>query len=231
MPVVNDVSLDINDEYVLRREGLKAGGNIRPEIKNVIRELIAVVENESLLQPAIAYEIFTGEEMDRRQSSLTHESSMHGRLLTSLIPNLKEIAVAVCTIGPMLEAQVTDYAQSGKTLRALLLDGIGSAAVDLLSVETGNIINGEVMSRGYRIGRPFNPGMPCLPLTEQGWLLDLVHAEDIGVNLTSSSVMIPRKSVSVVIGAGYNMQTWTLADTCATCSLNKTCPYKCTIAN
>jgi hypothetical protein len=226
MPVINDLDLKLETGEVLRRQGFKKKNEIRPEIETIIFELIAEVENNGLLKPAVAYEIFSGEEMDRRQLSLKHVGDIRAGLLTSLIPDMKEIAVLVCTIGPGLEEKVTAYSCNGETLRGLLLDGIGSAAVDSLAVEACAIIAKEASSRGYQISSPISPGMPCLPLTEQEWLLKLVHAEHIGVSLTRSAVMVPRKSTSMVVGLGYNMETLTQTEICARCSLHSTCQYK-----
>lgn len=54
----------------------------------------------------------------------------------------------------------------------------------------------------------------------------LVPIEQIGVQLSSSGMMIPRKSFSMVIGFGAEMPTWTRAEACARCNLAKTCRYK-----
>jgi len=38
--------------------------------------------------------------------------------------------------------------------------------------------------------------------------------------------MVPRKSISMVIGIGPQMTTWTKAEACASCNLSKTCRYR-----
>jgi len=48
------------------------------------------------------------------------------------------------------------------------------------------------------------------------------------VSLTASGVLVPSKSVSVVIGIGAQMTRWTQAEVCARCSLRETCHYKIT---
>ena len=216
--------MDIGE--ILRREGFSGKRDIRPAIKRLILELHDEVENGDILQPAIAYGIYSGDEIDRRQLSLKSNGDMRGRLLTSIIPGAQEIAVVVCTIGPRLEEKVTGYSKSGDVMHGMLLDGIGSAAVDSLCREACSIIAGEASSRGYQISSPINPGMPCLPITEQAWLLELIHSQDIGVSLSSSNMMIPRKSTSMIIGIGHEMETWTQAELCGRCNLRETCSYK-----
>ena len=226
MPVIRDIPLSLKTREVLRRQGLGGGAKVRPEIKILIRELLASVKKAHLLEPAIAYEIYTITELSQRQSSREGKPGIRASLLSSLLPQAKELAVAVCTIGPRLEKQVTDYTGQGEPLRGTLLDGIGSAAVDSLTEEVCKFIAGEASSRGYEASSPINPGMPGLPITEQWQLLKMVPAEEIGVSLTSSGIMVPRKSVSMVIGIGPQMAKWTRAEVCARCHLKKTCPYR-----
>ena len=106
-------------------------------------------------------------EMSHQQLSLEGKLVVQGPLLPSLLPEAKELAVVVSTIGPRLEKQVTDYTNQGEPLRGMLLDGIGSAAVDSLTQEVCKLIAGEALSRGYQASSPVSPGMPGLPITEQ----------------------------------------------------------------
>jgi hypothetical protein len=226
MPIIRDISLSLKTGEVLRRQGLGGGAKVRPEIKTLIRELLASVKKAHLLESTIAYEIYTVTEISQRQLSLEGKPVVHDSPLSSLLAGAKELAVAVCTIGPKLEKQVTDYTSQGEPLRGMLLDGIGSAAVDSLTEEVCKLIASEASSRGYEASSPVNPGMPGLPITEQWQLLKLVPAREIGVSLTSSGIMVPRKSVSMVMGIGPQMAKWTRAEVCARCHLKKTCPYR-----
>jgi hypothetical protein len=108
----------------------------------------------------------------------------------------------------------------------VLLDGIGSAAVDRTVIEALKYLGDEVSSRCYEISSQVSPGMPGFPLTEQWNLFGLVNASKIGMSLTSSGVMIPRKSISMVIGVGPKMTRWTQAEVCARCKISKICQYK-----
>jgi hypothetical protein len=226
MPVIRDIPLSLKTREVLRRQGFRGRSKIRPEIKILIRELLASVKKAHLLESAIAYEIYTITEISQRQLSLEGKPGIRTSLLSSLLPQAKELAVAVCTIGPKLEKQVTDYTSRGEPLRGTLLDGIGSAAVDSLTEEVCKVIAAEASSRDYEASSPVSPGMPGLPITEQWQLLKLVPAGEIGVSLTSAGIMVPRKSVSMVMGIGLQMAKWTRAEVCARCHLKETCPYR-----
>ncbi len=226
MPVIRDIPLSLKTKEVLRRQGFRGHSKIRPEITKLILELLASVESAHLLEPAAAYEIHPITEMSHRQSPQESKAVVHGLLLPPLLTEAKELAAVVCTIGPKLEKQATDYFSRGEPLRGVLLDGIGNAAVDSLTKEICKLITGEASSRGYQASSPISPGMPGLPIAEQWHLLKLVPVGKIGVSLTSSGIMVPRKSASMVIGIGPQMITWTRAEVCAHCSLRKTCPYR-----
>jgi len=226
MPVIRDIPLNLKIKEVLRREGFREYSKIRPEIKSLILELIDNVKNVHLLEPAMAYEIHPITEMSRGQFSLEGNVVVHGPLLPSLLIEAKELAAVVCTIGPKLEKQVTNYFNRDEPLRGVLLDGIGSAAVDSLTEEVCKLMTAEASSRGYQASSPISPGMPGLPITEQWQLLKIGPAREIGVSLTSSGIMVPRKSASMVFGIGPQMKTWTRGEVCAHCSLRKTCPFR-----
>jgi hypothetical protein len=212
----------------LRRQGLRKGAKVRPGIRLLIREGLSSLKKSCLLKPAAAYEYYVVRSMSGSQISLEGDKAIRGQLLSAIFPEARELAPVVLTIGPKLERQVTDYSRSGETLRGMILDGIGSAAVDSLVPEVLRLIASEVSSRGYQISSPVNPGMPGFPLSEQWNLLGLVNAGEIGVRLTASGVLVPRKSTSMVIGIGPQMTKWTRAEVCARCSLRETCHYRVT---
>jgi len=227
MPVIRDISLklDYNDE-VLRRQGLGEPSRVRPEIKKVITELLAEVGKGGLLEPAVAYEYYPITAMDSDRISLEGDRAIEAPLLPAIFPEARELVVLIATIGPRLEKQVTEYTKGGGALRGMVLDGIGTAAVDRLIPEALELITAEVAKRGYEISSPVSPGMPGFPMTEQWNLLELAPVKEIGVSLSSSGVLVPRKSTSMVIGIGPKMTRWTQAEVCARCSLRQSCPYR-----
>ncbi len=207
-------------------QGFRGNSQIKPEIKSILLEQIAIVKNAHLLEPTIAYEIYPITETSYKKLSPGDITLWSILSLDSLLPDAREFAAIVGTIGSKLEKQVTEYNNQSEPLRGLLLDGIGSAAVDSLSQLACKFIAEEASARGYQVSSPISPGMPGLPITAQQQLLEMVSAKEIGVNLTSSGMMVPRKSASMVIGIGPQMPTWTRVEVCAHCSLNKTCHYK-----
>ncbi len=225
MTIIRDIHLNLETRQVLRREGIRKYGSVKPEIIALIDKLLADIKDECLLEPAIAYETYPITEINQQQLSLAG-ITLHSPLFASVLPNAEELAVVLCTIGPKLENKVTDYLGRGEPLRGMLLDGIGSAAVDSLAQEACRLIAGIASSHGYQASSPFSPGMSGFPITEQRQLFQLIPSEQIGVSLSASGVMVPLKSASMVVGMGQGMIVRTQAEVCAHCNLSGTCHYR-----
>ena len=226
MTIVNNIELTLDMEQVLRRQGMTQRSKLRPQIMSVLHELLDNINKSHIIKPAFVYKIHTITDMRQERTHLSGNKSLHSPFLISTLPSAKELAVIVCTIGHELEEKAAHFFQYNEPLRGLLLDGIGSAAVDALSEEACRILAQEAGTRGYQTSSPISPGMFGLPISEQQHLFELVPAKEIGVCLTSAQIMVPRKSVSMVIGIGPKMATWTKAEVCRHCKLKKNCRHK-----
>ena len=226
MSIIHNISLKLKITEILRQQGFKEYSKVRPEIKTLIGELLASISDDHLLAPAIAYEIYSITEVGHHRVRLEGNTALYGSLLPSVLLEAKELSAVVCTIGPRLEERMTDYFDRSEPLSGLLLDGIGSAAVNSLAQEVCKLIAHEASLRNYQASSPLSPGMSGFPISEQWRLFELVPAEEIKVSLTPYGIMVPRKSVSMVIGIGLQRTTWTQAEVCARCNLKETCLYR-----
>ena len=225
MPVIEEYNLKINPANIIRRQGIREYAQTRPEIKQVIKELTATIEEKNLIRSRFAYEIYTVKYLGEGKIQAGGKTGLKGKALES-ISQAAEIAVAVCTIGDELENKAAEYFAARDPLRGMLLDGIGSAAVDAVSQQTCRVIAGLAESRNLQTSSPLGPGMPDFPITEQHKLYKLSGAVKIGVTLSSTGMLIPRKSVSMLIGMGQNMARWTQAEVCRKCPMNDNCTHR-----
>lgn len=225
MPIKRDIPLSLSSDNILRRQGIRQRSS-HPEITAITQKLLSEMYELCLLEPVTAYNIYPVSEVSNDRVSLNNGMEIIGTALPSFLSESRELAVVVCTIGPKLEKRVTDYLGGREPLRGLLLDGIGSAAVDSLAQDACNLIQYEASLRDYQASSPFGPGAPGFPITEQWQLFRLVPSEEIGVCLTASGLMFPRKSVSMVIALGEHVTVRKRGEACARCNLSQTCHYK-----
>ena len=72
---------------------------------------------------------------------------------------------------------------------------------------------------------PLNPGMVGWPLDiGQQQIFSLLDGEEINVSLTDSWMMVPNKSLSLVMGIGPNVSAYETS--CEYCSLKGICKYQ-----
>jgi cobalamin-dependent methionine synthase I len=112
------------------------------------------------------------------------------------------LAFAVCTIGPDLEAEVLRLAEGGSSLGALVLDAMGTVAVESVATETARRIRAEAEGLGLEAGVRFSPGYGKWPLSAQRFLFDIIDGGVVGVKLNPSCIMEPRKSISFAMRIG-----------------------------
>jgi hypothetical protein len=226
MPVLNDVSLTLSTAEVMRRAGVKEGSILTKKLEALKEKLLDKIADNDLLEPSIAYEIYPIIEINEHQTRLQGGVVLEGPLIPSVFSKAAELAVVICTVGLKLEQEVSLYFERKERLEGLLLDGIGTSAMDSLAQKVCRFMSRMALKQGRQASSSLSPGMPGFPLSEQWHLFELAPAGEIGVNLTPSGMMVPRKSLSMVIGIGPEMNTWTQAEVCFRCTLNKTCAYK-----
>jgi hypothetical protein len=108
---------------------------------------------------------------------------------------------------------------------SLALDGVGSAAVEALANAACRYFEEQAAGEGWQTSIPLSPGMIDWPLVEgQPQIFHLLENEPLEVELTNSYIMLPRKSLTMVLGAGPEMTA--AGRTCDFCSLREVCRYQ-----
>ena len=113
-------------------------------------------------------------------------------------------------------------------MNGIILDAIASHAAEVTAEETNKIIlekEKEIIINKKYTSR-FSPGY-CQWLIDLGQKLifDLLHTDQIQVKLTSSYMMVPRKSISFGINIGPKVDQTLGLKECKTCKI-KNCDYR-----
>ena len=223
MPVETDWALELDTDQVLRGQGadpatLRAR---RPALVDIAERALQV--GMPLLHPRVAYERLEARGLRHERLSLDG-GVLHGALVAEHLGRAEQVVVLVCTIGDALEACVAREMDSDPVF-GLALDGLGSAAVESLAGLACSRIEGQTAERGWHASLPLSPGMVGWPVLEgQAQIFSLLDPSLAGVRLTESGMMIPRKSLSFVLGLGADVASG--ASACSACSLNATCRYQ-----
>ncbi len=147
---------------------------------------------------------------------------MKGFSIQKHLEGCHHVAVMALTLGIGVDnlikkKQVTDMAM------AVILDSGASVLVDQLCDVYQMKISEE--NDGFTTSR-FSPGYGDFPVQTQSIIVRLVDGQrKIGLNVNSNSLMIPRKSITALIGIADHPVSGRLA-TCGECVLREKCTLK-----
>lgn len=219
--VITDFRLSLDVSHVLLGQGIDPT-RARPEIVAVAQDVLD--EAQALVAPAAIYTTLPTSDLQHRRVTLEGGAVFEGALVARALAGATDVALAVCTIGSALDERVTALFEAGDPVRALALEGAGIAAVGRVSRMVGVRMCDMASTRGSRTGMRASPGQEGWPIQQQRVLFGLLPAGEIGVRLTTSCLMLPRKSISFVIGLGPEMRAD--AVTCDFCSKRERCQWR-----
>ncbi len=221
MPVLTDLCPSLQVAHVLRGQGI-APDRARPRVVAAARGVLD--EAQALLAPAALYITLPVRDFRHRQVTLEGGAVLTGSLVARALAGATQVYLVVCTIGPALEERMDALFAAGDAVRAMALDGAGTAALGEVSGMVVARLRAEASARGLGSGMRASPGQEGWPIEQQRVFFGLIPAQEIGVRLTKSCLMLPRKTVSFVIGSGPEMRPD--AVTCDFCSKRERCPWR-----
>jgi hypothetical protein len=221
METWTDFDLTLNVDDILRGEGMDpaTARAKRPALIKAATEAAQVGPGK--IKPAAA--IVEAKVLEHRHERIRLEGGfdLTGPLTARHLAGADRIAAVVCTIGPELEAFA---ARQEDMILALALDGLGNAAVTLVGQQVCERIAGWSQADGLMMSTPLSPGAPEWPVeVGQPQIFALTDPAAAGVHLTEGGMMIPKKSVSFVVGIGKNISQ---VNPCEVCNLKETCRYR-----
>jgi hypothetical protein len=128
------------------------------------------------------------------------EGLFTGRNMLKLLADCKYATLMATTIGPDLEDEVERLSGEGDLTGSYALEMVGGLMADYMAERVDERIEIEIKRAGFVKTMRFSPGYGDWPLGKQPQILELCGAEKIGIHLTDTNIMLPRKSVSAVIG-------------------------------
>jgi hypothetical protein len=221
--VLSDLPLAIDPDEVLRFQGYKRGIDVPgPEVLALFDE--ALVLGRGLIEPRAA----VGWAPVRRQTGDRLETDA----LTLTIPDIashwgrvEHLAAAIATIGDALEERVRALWEAREFPLAVMLDSVGSGAVESLAEYVNDLLCQEGIGRGWKVTNRISPGYGAWDVGDQRHLFQLCPGGAVGVSLNEACFMTPEKSISFLVGAGAAARVDHYFSQCARCWMAQ-CAYR-----
>lgn len=224
MPYLSSFDLSLDVDAVLRGQGADPAilRQRRPALVALAEQ--AMQEALPLIEPTVMYKEFTVEGVRHERLLLEGDRQLSGKLIAQHLGPAQKITVLLCSIGLSVEQYAQEMWASSPAY-SLALDGVGSAAVEALANAACHRLEEQAAELGWKSSVPLSPGMIDWPVDEgQPQIFKLLDGEAIGVELNSSSLMRPRKSLTMVVGSGPNLNV--AGRTCDYCNLREVCRYQ-----
>ncbi len=254
--VLGDIPLAIDPDEVLRFQGYQAGIDVpSADVLALFDEALAL--GRTLMRPrAVLRTVPVVRDGDRlsapsggggRATEDPHAPSGGGGRATEdphtpsagvtlTIPRIAErwgtvdeIVAGVCTIGDALERRASELWDARELPLALMLDSVGSGAVESLAEYVNDLLCQEGIARGVKVTNRVSPGYGGWDVAEQRLLWQLCPGDAVGVALNDACFMTPTKTITILVGAGVDARVDDYFSQCARCWM-RDCAYRRTAA-
>ena len=194
MPVYHAPLLRIDPKETRRYAGLM-------KAKDFDEQMIEEACEDGLLL-AEPRGIWTLYDYDCAAQVVASEPPFHieGKKIGAHLAGCDKVILLAATVGDFIEDEVTARFSRGSYAASVLLDAAATTAVEQIADGMEKAIAPQMARMGYGMRWRFSPGYGDWPLAQQPELLRTSHAETIGIHLSESLMLVPRKSVTAIIG-------------------------------
>lgn len=213
-----DLSIDKNE--VLRYLGY--GNKKVDEITNKIIDS-CLDEILRLARTNFIYNIFDIKREDRSIFLKNLKIKLEGKDIYKHLQGSKKCAIMAVTLGSEVDKRIKYYSKMDLT-KSIIFDACATAGIEALCDRVEALIKRISINNGYYTTHRYSPGYGDLPIETQPHILNLLDAQKhIGLTVTDSYILIPRKSVTALIGIGEENQSKLIG--CKSCKLYNNCLF------
>jgi len=128
------------------------------------------------------------------------------RLIAKGLEGSTGLAIFTATAGQPIDDWIRGHFDRDDVVSGYLIDALGSEIAEAAADWIERRIIDAAGARGLQCTNRFSPGYCGWPVDEQQALFSFLPADFCGIALTSTSLMIPMKSVSGVVGIGPDVE-------------------------
>ena len=148
-----------------------------------------------------------------------------GSDVRAMLAPCREAVLLAATLGAQSERLLLKE-QARSDVGAVLLDAVLSAAIESVCDEAERSLRSRLAAQGMYLTDRFSPGYGDMPMRQTREICEvLATGRTIGLTVSSSGIMIPRKSVTAILGIS-GQPVARRASGCAICAARDTCALR-----
>lgn len=191
----------MNDNFQIKDEVLRYLGHKDQEIDEITDRLIdeSIDEINKIAKARYIYKFFNISQ-DRKNLNLVESSlELAGDDIKNHLEQSKSCILMAITLGHEVDKKIRYYEKTSLT-KAIILDACATAYIEEVCDKVCIEIESE-LEEGKVLTSRYSPGYGDLPIGIQNDFLSTLNAKKvIGLNASSHSILIPRKSVTAIAG-------------------------------
>ena len=185
-----------------------------------IHHMMDIVRNE------ITAHVVTGRfALDARKQLVGTVFAPQGKDIDKLLASCDEAVLLAATLGAKSERLLLRQ-QASSGADALIMDAVLSAAIEAVCDQMEDNIRKDALLEGRHLTDRFSPGYGDMPLAQTKEICAVMKTDrSIGLTVSHSGIMIPRKSVTAIMGLSREPQK-RRPSACAVCNMRATCALR-----
>lgn len=206
---------------VLRYLGCR-GRTIDPVTAERVERMTALCAGTA--KPAYVYEFFDFDFTPEGVSLRGTDTVLRGGDLRAHLEGAERLCLTAATLGHDCDRQALRL-EARSMADAVCFNAASTALIESVSDRAQREINALASAERLSVGGRYSPGYGDFPLTQQVELLRLLRAQErLGITLTEGFMMLPRKSVTGVIGLYADTPGERVS--CSVCTMREWCEFR-----
>ena len=178
-----------------------------------------------LLKPRLVWRVHDITAITHGEVHLAGGEVIRSPLAAHLLTNATAVFAGVCALSGM-DAAIARRFQDRQPTLAVMLEEMAVGALFAAVDDLERCAAAEAKQRKLAIGGILEPGMEGFDVTEISAVAALAGAADIGVEVSTTGMLMPRHSLAILIAMGARPRRWSRAETCAQCAARDRCPHR-----
>jgi len=204
-----DFSFHKNEIHLKRDEILKALQVPLNQSEPYVDEMIAEYSIKALeiCSPRSRFVVYDKPEFTSTTFMKLNGLNFHlDRIVSASLKKSSHIALFAGTAGSKVEELSKQLILEGHLLEGLIMDILGAEIAEETARLIHEKIGEEMLKMNFKTTNRYSPGYCNWPVSDQQKLFSLLGENTCGIKLTESSLMLPIKSVSGIVGVGTEVK-------------------------
>lgn len=220
----------INLENIDRNEVLRyleyKGQEINESLEDIIEECIKTTIEK--INPRYTLRVYPILKKDDNKEEISLKDTnlvIKSKDVYNLLLDCDECAIMAVTLGIDIEKEIRKNSYCDLT-KSIIIDACATTAIEQICDLVQGKLEKDLNNKNKYITNRYSPGYGDLPIYINRDIINILNAsKEIGLTITEKNIMIPRKSVTAIIGISKN-KIEKIEYKCIGCSNYETCKYK-----